>query len=207
MITNEELLMSYPDQWTLISGTLCQVDVFNTIFDSVNAWLLTTSFDPTTAGYKSGMIVQVSETTGSNPKSGLYVISSLVSTGMILKRAGFAGSTGRGPGQLFGSAVVKATIFDFSPVIQDGYALAGSVVAEKLMLLDETLGKCVDMRVKQLVLLRLSVYSDDLKTAIGLDASSIVDLQEKILEQLKSDYLRSLAGKLGTSVNWTRIVR
>lgn len=207
MVTNEELLMSYPDQWILVSGTQCQVESFNTSFDTVNSWFMNTPFEPEATGLTSGMIIQVTVNTGTSPKSGLYVIDSMASNGVILKLAGHSELLGRGPGITFGNSIVKATIFDFSPVIKNAYSLATAVVPERLILQDEQLQKQVDELVKRLVLLRLSVFSEELKAAMGLNHSSLMNLEQVMIENLRSDYLRSLAGRLGTSVNWTRIVR
>lgn len=45
MITNEDLLMNYPGQWSAFTGTIFQIDTFISSFDANNNWLLTTPFN------------------------------------------------------------------------------------------------------------------------------------------------------------------
>jgi len=207
MITNEDLLMNYPGQWSAFTGTIFQIDTFISNFDANNNWLLTTPFNASVSNFKEGMIVQVSETTGLNPKSGIYVIQSRTATGFVLKQPGYATQVGRGPGITFGSSILRVTVLDFCSVILDSYQKSYSIVPGQVAITDIMLTKLVDRIVLNLALLQLSSLSDELKAYFGLTQHSKMQIEQNFMDELKSDYLRALAGKLGKSFKWTKIVR
>ncbi|MFM7132391.1 MAG: hypothetical protein ACKO85_10280 [Isosphaeraceae bacterium] len=207
MITNEDLLLNFPGQWSAFAGTNFQIDSFVSNFDANNSWLLATPFNASASNFKDGMIVQVTETSGLNPKTGIYLIQSRTTAGFILKLAGYPSAIGRGPGVSFGTSVLRVTVLDFCSTILDCYQKSFAIVPGQISISDLSLSKFVDSTVLKLVLLQLSGLSDDLKAYFGLNKISRVQVEQNLMDTLKSDYLRTLAGKLGNSVKWTKIIR
>jgi hypothetical protein len=207
MITNEDLLMNYPGQWSAFTGTIFQIDTFISSFDANNNWLLTTPFNASLSNFKEGMIVQVSETTGLNPKCGVYIIQTLTANGFILKQPGYTTQVGRGPGITFGSNVLRVTILDFYSVIIDSYQKSYAVVSGQIATSDNVLSKLVDNTVVKLTLLQLTSLSEELVNYFGLGQQSKIQVEQRLMDELKSDYLRALAGELGNSIRWTKLVR
>lgn len=207
MITNEDLLLNFPGQWSAFSGTNFQIDTFVSNFDTNNSWLLATPFNASVSNFKEGMIVQVSETSGLNPKTGIYLIQSRTATGFVLKLAGYQSPIGRGPGITFGTSVLRVTVLDFCSTILDCYQKSFAIIPGQIAVSDMTLSKLVDSTVLKLVLLQLSSLSDELVAYFGLSRNSRIQVEQNLMDTLKSDYLRTLAGKLGNSVRWTKIIR
>ncbi len=207
MITNEDLLLNFPGQWSAFAGTMFQIDTFNSNFDANNSWMLITPFNASASNFKEGMIVQISETTGMNPRSGIYLIQSRTSSGFNLKLAGYQSQVGRGPGNTFGNSVVRVTILDFCSLILDSYQKSFAIVPGQVAISDTSLSKLVDTTVMKLTLLQMSSLSDELKSYFGLNQYSKIQVEQNLMDTLKSDYLRALAGKLGNSVKWTKIIR
>ncbi|MFM1802618.1 MAG: hypothetical protein RJA81_1970 [Planctomycetota bacterium] len=206
-MTNEDLLVSYPEEWLLISGSIFQVESFITSFDSVNPWLINTPVNSQNMNLSPGMILQVVESQGTNPKSGVYVIETLETAGMVVRSIGRDSATGRGPGQIFAGNLLKATIFDFSPQLQKAASLASTVAPESLVLKEPALNRKFQETIGKLIMVRMANLSENARAAIGLADQSISDAENSLLEELHSDCLKILARNLGNQIRWTRIIR
>ena len=207
MITNEEILMSYPDQLIQISESSARVEAFDGVFDGTDLWLLRLPFNPQSAGVTAGLIVQVTEANSANPRSGLYIVSIVNSDSVRLRQAGYETAVGRGPGVTFGTSTVKCAIYDLSSFIRSAQKAVDSVACPKYTAMDTRLAAQADDAVKRLALVRLCSNSEQLRLLIGTSGVSLLELEEEILGSLKSALLQFMSRNLGSAVKWTKLVR
>ena len=207
MITNEDILMAYPDQLIQVSETSARVETFDGVFDSTDMWLLRLPFNPQLANIAAGLVVQVVETNSANPRSGLYLVSSVNTDSVRLRQAGYEMPVGRGPGVTFGTVTVRVSIYDLSSFIRSAQKAVDGVACPKYTAMDTRLAAQADDAVKRLALVRLCANGEQLKLLLGLTSVSTLDLEEEILGGLKSALLQFLSRNLGSTVKWTRLVR
>lgn len=206
MIGNEELLMACPSQLMQINETMFRVETFDGTIDNNNGWVLNTPFS--TASYKlsQGMIVNITQTSGVNSRSGVYIIKSVLPNALELRLPGHLESPGRGPSSLFGTSQVKVNLFDFSSIIKSAQKTVDSVVQVETTE-EPALRSRVDDVVRTLSLLELSSYSELIMEVIELRGESIFQFRQRLLQELRLEYLRYLMSTNNSTGKWIRIVR
>jgi hypothetical protein len=207
MVTNEDIVMSYPDQLIQVSESSCRIDSFSAVFDSVDAWLLKSPFNPLISNMAIGMVVQLVELNAVNPKNGLYLIKSLQADGFQLKLAGYDVPAGRGPGVSFGTGSVQATILDFSSFIHSAQATVDAHLKNSVSIIDDILTDRSNDVVKLLSLMRMSSNSAFLKVSLGLSDGSLLDLEQRLLTDLKAQILMAITRQSINTGRWTRLIR
>lgn len=207
MVTNEDIVMCYPDQLIQVAESSCRIDSFSAVFESTDAWLLKSPFNPLISNMAIGMIVQLVELNAVNPKNGLYLIKSLQADGFQLKVAGYEGPVGRGPGVSFGTASVQATILDLSSFIQSAQATVDAHLKNSVSMVDDILTERSNDVVKLLSLLRMGSSASFLKTALGLSDGSLLDLEHRLLTDLKAQILMAITRQSINKGLWTRLIR
>ena len=207
MVTNEDIVMCYPDQLIQVTESSCRIDTFSAVFDSTDAWLLKSPFNPLVSNMAIGMIVQLVEFNAVNPKNGLYLVKSLQVDGFQLKVAGYDGPVGRGPGVSFGSASVQATILDFSSFINSAQATVNAHLKNSVSIIDDILTEQSNDVVKLLSLLRMGSSSAFLKTSLGLSDGSLLDLEQRLITDLKAQILMAVTRQSINKGSWTRLIR
>lgn len=207
MVTNEDLLMSYPDQLIQVAESSARVDMFDTIFDSSDSWLLRTTFNPQNANLRTGMIVQLTDASTVNPKTDIYLISALYTDSMRLRLAGFDSPVGRGPGSVFGTSTLQTTIYDFSNYLLSSQKCVDAIASPKYTAMDARLLAESDSAVKNLALIRLCANIQQLQTLTGLSQETSFQMEHSILEVLKSTLIQFLARNLGSDFKWTKLIR
>lgn len=207
MVTNEDLLLSYPDQLLQVAENSARVDAFETMFDSSDPWLLRTTFNPQNANLKTGMIVQITDTSSVNPKTGIYLISALYTDSLSLRLAGYDSAVGRGPGAVFGTSTLQTTIYDFSSYLLSAQKSVDAIVSPKHAAIDDRLLAETDSAVKNLALIRLCANIQQLQSLTGLSQETSIQMEHGILAALKSTLIQFLARNLGSGYQWTKLSR
>ena len=207
MVTNEDIVMCYPDQFIQMAETSSRVDSFTGIFDGTDAWLLKTPFNPLISNMAVGLIVQIIELTAVNPKSGLYFVKSLQADGFQLKLGGYDVSVGRGPGVTFGTTAVQVSVFDLSSFIKAAQLTVDTHMKNSVSVIDEILSERIKDVVKMLKLIRMGTGSSFLTSTLGLNNGSLMELEQRLLSDLKSEVLMAITRKSLNTKRWTRIVR
>jgi hypothetical protein len=207
MVTNEDIVMSYPDQLIQVSESSCRIDSFSAVFDSLDAWLLKSPFNPLISNMAIGMIVQLVELNAVNPRNGLYLVKSLQADGFQLRLAGYDVPVGRGPGVSFGTATVQATVLDFSSFIHSAQATVDAHLKNSVSIMDDILTNRANDVVKLLSLMRMGSSSAFLKDSLGLTDGSLLDLEQRLLTDLKAQILMAITRQSINSGRWTRLIR
>lgn len=207
MVTNEDILMSYPDQLIQVSEASARLDSFDGVFDGTDLWLLRLPYNPASAGVTAGLIVQVTEANSANPRSGLYIVSVVNTDSLRLRQAGYDAGVGRGPGVTFGTATVKCVVYDLSSFIRSAQKAVDSVACPKYTAMDARLATQADDAIKRLALVRLCTNTEQLRMLVGAASLSTPAMEEEILGGVKSALLQFMSRNLGSAVKWTKLVR
>ena len=206
MVTNEEIVLNFPEDAVRAIESSCCVEAFDGSIDAQNRWLLRTPFDASASGLLPGMIARIRRSGFSQGAVHTYVIESVIPSGFVLRLPGHSTQIGNGPGSIFGIDPLKAKILDLSPVLEQAQksvdARFGSFLPD-----DADAQSMKSEAVRRLVIVRSADAPDFLKSYLGSPDLSVDRYESRILDQLGSDLLRHLTRIRDGAMNWPRVRR